>query len=136
MSDSETMPSASAPEKPGSAPALPKEALEMASGYAFAGPDLDLGALLWDGQCLADAQIRVPLPMLNRHGLVAGATGTGKTKRLQLIAEQLSAQGVPVFLADIKGDLSGISAPGQTNDKVSARASDVHQQWTASGFPA
>ncbi len=136
MSDRETMPSATAPEKPGSAPALPKEALEIASGYAFAGPALDLGALLWDGQCLADAQIRIPLPMLNRHGLVAGATGTGKTKTLQLIAEQLSAQGVPVFLADIKGDLSGVSAPGQPGDRVTARASEVHQKWTGTGFPA
>ncbi|MFC8348903.1 helicase HerA-like domain-containing protein [Streptomyces sp. NPDC057280] len=136
MSDSETMPPATAPEAPGSAPALPEEALEIASGYAFAGPALDLGALLWDGVCLPDAQVRIPLPMLNRHGLVAGATGTGKTKTLQLIAEQLSAQGVPVFLADIKGDGSGISAPGQPNEKVQERARDVHQQWAATGFPA
>lgn len=90
----------------------------IAAGYAFTGPALDLGALLWDGAPLPDAQIRIPLPMLNRHGLVAGATGTGKTKTLQLIAEQLSAQGVPVFLADVKGDVSGISAPGVANDKV------------------
>ncbi|KKD05505.1 helicase HerA-like domain-containing protein [Streptomyces sp. WM6386] len=136
MSDSETMPQAAVPEAPGSALALPKEALEIASGYAFTGPALDLGALLWDGACLPDAQVRIPLPMLNRHGLVAGATGTGKTKTLQLIAEQLSAQGVPVFLADIKGDVSGISAPGARNDKVQARAADVHQEWTATGFPA
>ncbi|WP_329337319.1 DUF853 domain-containing protein [Streptomyces sp. NBC_00663] len=136
MSDSETMPPATAAEAPGSAPALPKEALEIASGYAFAGPALDLGALLWDGVCLPDAQVRIPLPMLNRHGLVAGATGTGKTKTLQLIAEQLSAQGVPVFLADIKGDVSGISAPGQPGDKVRSRSQEVHQGWTATGFPA
>ncbi|MFI6543535.1 helicase HerA-like domain-containing protein [Streptomyces prunicolor] len=108
----------------------------IAAGYAFTGPALDLGALLWDGACLPDAQIRIALPMLNRHGLVAGATGTGKTKTLQLIAEQLSAQGVPVFLADVKGDVSGISAPGVTNDKVAGRAAEVKQQWTATGFPA
>ncbi|MER7644514.1 helicase HerA-like domain-containing protein [Streptomyces sp. NPDC126522] len=108
----------------------------IAAGYAFTGPALDLGALLWEGACLPDAQIRVPLPMLNRHGLVAGATGTGKTKTLQLIAEQLSAQGVPVFLADVKGDVSGISAPGVTNDKVAGRAAEVKQQWTATGYPA
>ncbi|MFJ7078748.1 helicase HerA-like domain-containing protein [Streptomyces sp. NPDC098781] len=131
-----TVPSAPAPEGRGGAPALPQEALEIAAGYAFAGPALDLGALIWDGRCLPDAQIRVPLPMLNRHGLVAGATGTGKTKTLQLIAEQLSAQGVPVFLADVKGDLTGISAPGQPDDKVRSRAAEVHQQWTAAGFPA
>ncbi|WP_316756792.1 helicase HerA-like domain-containing protein [Streptomyces herbicida] len=136
MSDSETVPPATAPKAPGSAPALPQEALKIASGYAFTGPALDLGALVWDGLCLPDAQIRIPLAMLNRHGLVAGATGTGKTKTLQLIAEQLSAQGVPVFLADMKGDLSGISAPGQPNERVRGRAADVHQQWAPAGFPA
>ncbi|WP_180687804.1 helicase HerA-like domain-containing protein [Streptomyces gossypiisoli] len=136
MSDSETVPAATNPEAPGSAPALPQEALKIAAGYAFTGPALDLGALLWDGRCLPDAQVRIPLPMLNRHGLVAGATGTGKTKTLQLIAEQLSAQGVPVFLADIKGDVSGISAPGRSDDKIRSRAAEVHQQWTATGFPA
>ncbi|MEU3931174.1 helicase HerA-like domain-containing protein [Streptomyces sp. NPDC029044] len=136
MPDRETMPSASAPEVSGRAAALPQEALRIASGYAFSGPALQLGALLWDGQCLPDAQVRVPLAMLNRHGLVAGATGTGKTKTLQLIAEQLSAQGVPVFLADIKGDLSGIAAPGRPDARVEGRAADVHQRWTATGFPA
>jgi hypothetical protein len=91
------------------------------AGYAFSGPALELGALLSGGQPLADVQVRVPLGMLNRHGLVAGATGTGKTKTLQLMAEQLSAQGVPVFLADVKGDLSGISQPGQASDKLTHR---------------
>ncbi|MFF1306586.1 helicase HerA-like domain-containing protein [Streptomyces sp. NPDC058307] len=124
------------PEAQSVSAALPQPALEIASGYAFAGPALDLGALLWDGVCLPDAQVRIPLPMLNRHGLVAGATGTGKTKTLQLIAEQLSAQGVPVFLADIKGDVSGIREPGARNEKVQARAAEVHQQWEATGFPA
>ncbi|MFD4546474.1 helicase HerA-like domain-containing protein [Streptomyces sp. NPDC058466] len=124
------------PETARSAPALPQEALEIASGYAFTGPALDLGALLWDTRCLPDVQIRIPLPMLNRHGLVAGATGTGKTKTLQLIAEQLSAQGVPVFLADIKGDVSGVSVPGVPNERVQERARDVHQEWTPGGCPA
>ncbi|WP_316771368.1 helicase HerA-like domain-containing protein [Streptomyces sasae] len=112
------------------------EVAAIASGYAFTGQALDLGALLWDGRCHPDAPVRIPLPMLNRHGLVAGATGTGKTKTLQLIAEQLSAQGVPVFLADIKGDLSGIARPGQPNDRVQGRAGEVGQHWTATGFPA
>ncbi|MEU1532156.1 helicase HerA-like domain-containing protein [Streptomyces fagopyri] len=124
------------PEAVSGGAALPAEALRIAAGYAFAGPALDLGALLWDGRCLPDAQIRIPLPMLNRHGLVAGATGTGKTKTLQLIAEQLSAQGVPVFLADVKGDMSGISAPGLPQEKVRARAEEVHQAWTPAGCPA
>ncbi|HZF90605.1 helicase HerA-like domain-containing protein [Streptomyces sp.] len=136
MSDREIPPAAPAPEAPTHAPALPAKALEIASGYAFTGPALDLGALLWEGRCLPDAQVRVPLPVLNRHGLVAGATGTGKTKTLQLIAEQLSAQGVPVFLADVKGDVSGVSAPGADNDKIRSRAAEVRQRWTATGFPA
>ncbi|GLW01987.1 helicase HerA-like domain-containing protein [Streptomyces lavendulae] len=109
---------------------------QIAAGYAFTGPALDLGALLWDGTCLPDRQIRIPLSTLNRHGLVAGATGTGKTKTLQLIAEQLSAAGVPVFLADIKGDVSGISAPGTENDRVRERAADVAQDWQPAGCPA
>ncbi|MGQ4414521.1 helicase HerA-like domain-containing protein [Streptomyces sp. SAS_269] len=121
MSDSET---------------LPAEAERIRTGYAFTGPALDLGALLWDARCLARVPVRIPLPMLNRHGLVAGATGTGKTKTLQLIAEQLSAQGVPVFLADIKGDLSGISRPGVSNGRVQGRAAEVGQSWTPAGFPA
>lgn len=114
----------------------PAPVAAIASGYAFTGPALDLGALLWDGQCRPDVQVRIPLSVLNRHGLVAGATGTGKTKTLQLIAEQLSAQGVPVFLADVKGDLSGIARPGQGGTRVLGRAAEVGQRWTAAGFPA
>ncbi|MGY3681499.1 helicase HerA-like domain-containing protein [Streptomyces sp. TE33382] len=116
--------------------ALPQPAQDIAAGYAASGTALDLGALLWDGVCLPEAQIRIPLGMLNRHGLVAGATGTGKTKTLQLIAEQLSANGVPVFLADIKGDVSGVSAPGVSGDKVTERAGQVGQTWRATGFPS
>src|SRR6476469_3629636 len=84
---------------------------------------------------LTDVHIKIPLGMLNRHGLVAGATGTGKTKTLQLLAEQLSANGVPVFAADIKGDLSGLSVPGEPSDKLTARTASVGQTWTATGFP-
>ena len=107
----------------------------VAAGYAFDGPALELGGLMLDAERLSDARVRIPLGMLNRHGLVAGATGTGKTKTLQLLAEQLSAQGVPVFAADIKGDLSGISTPGEESPKITARAASVGQQWTATGFP-
>ncbi|MER7849384.1 helicase HerA-like domain-containing protein [Kitasatospora sp. NPDC096077] len=113
----------------------PPTVREIADGYAFTGPALDLGAVLLDGTAYPDAQVRIPLAVLNRHGLVAGATGTGKTKTLQLIAEQLSAQGVPVFLADIKGDVSGIGAPGAPSDRTSARAAEVGQQWTPQGCP-
>ena len=104
-------------------------------GYAFTGPALELGALLADGEPVVDAQVRVPLGMLNRHGLVAGATGTGKTKTLQLMAEQLSANGVPVFMADIKGDLSGIGQPGVPNDKLTARTASIGQSWQPTGCP-
>ncbi|WP_392671750.1 helicase HerA-like domain-containing protein [Streptomyces sp. LN785] len=114
---------------------LPQQAREIADGYAVEGAALELGALLWDGVCLPGAQIRIPLAMLNRHGLVAGATGTGKTKTLQLIAEELSANGVPVFLADIKGDVSGIAAPGAPGGKVAERAAQVGQEWEGRGFP-
>lgn len=105
------------------------------AGYTFEGTALDLGAAVVDGQPHADTPVRVPLSVLNRHGLVAGATGTGKTKTLQLMAEQLSAQGVPVFLADVKGDLSGLAVPGEPNDRITDRAGKVGQQWTPTGNP-
>jgi DNA helicase HerA-like ATPase len=108
---------------------------EIAKAYAFQGPALELGALVLEGTSHPDARIRMPLSMLNRHGLVAGATGTGKTKTLQLIAEQLSDAGVPVFLADIKGDVSGMAAPGQSNDRITARATETGTDWQARGFP-
>ena len=104
-------------------------------GYAFEGAALELGGLMTDADTLSDVHIKIPLGMLNRHGLVAGATGTGKTKTLQLLAEQLAANGVPVFAADIKGDLSGLSTPGQSNEKITARAASVGQAWEAKGFP-
>ena len=107
----------------------------MRPGYVFEGPALELGALMVDATTQSDVAIRIPLGMLNRHGLVAGATGTGKTKTLQLMAEQLSAYGVPVFAADIKGDLSGLSTPGEAGAKVTERAAAVGQSWTATGYP-
>jgi len=107
----------------------------VSKGYAFTGPVLELGALLVDGEPAPRAQVRVPLAMLNRHGLVAGATGTGKTKTLQLMAEQLSAAGVPVFLADVKGDLSGVARPGEPSDRLTARTGSIGQDWRATGFP-
>ncbi|EWT07247.1 ATPase [Intrasporangium chromatireducens Q5-1] len=108
---------------------------EIRAGYAFDGPALALGAAVVDGQAHADAPIRIPLGILNRHGLVAGATGTGKTKTLQLMAEQLSDVGVPVFLADMKGDLSGIASPGEGGPKITARADQVGMAWEAKGYP-
>ncbi len=115
---------------------LDDQARATAAGYAFTGPALELGALMSGPDAVwPSAQIRVPLGMLNRHGLVAGATGTGKTKTLQVMAEQLSAQGVPVFLADVKGDLSGISRPGQVSQRLTERTAAIGQDWTPTGYP-
>ncbi len=110
-------------------------AAQVRTGYAFAGPALELGALVVDGKGDPTAPVRIPLAMVNRHGLVAGATGTGKTKTLQAMAEQLSAAGVPVFLADIKGDLSGMAAPGIATEKVTTRAADIGYDWQPAAYP-
>ncbi len=88
-----------------------------------------------NGAPVPSAVVRIPMAMLNRHGLVAGATGTGKTKTLQLMAEQISAAGVPVFAADVKGDLSGIASPGQPNEKLLARTEKIGQDWQPRAFP-
>ncbi|HTJ68689.1 MAG TPA: helicase HerA-like domain-containing protein [Actinospica sp.] len=105
------------------------------SGYTFDGATIDVGALLADGQPHPDARIRLPLAMMNRHGLVAGATGTGKTRTLQGLAEQLSDAGVAVFLADMKGDLSGLAVPGKGGEKLEARTEALGQDWKATGYP-
>jgi len=104
------------------------------AGYAFDGEALEMGALV-NGEALAEVPIRIPIAMMNRHGLVAGATGTGKTKTLQVLAEQLSAAGVPVFAADIKGDLSGIASPGVENPKLLERTAGIGQDWSPSASP-
>jgi len=96
---------------------------------------ISVGAPVHDGQCHPEPLVGVPLAMLNRHGLVAGATGTGKTKTLQLLAEGLSAAGVPVFVADIKGDVSGLGAPGEPGPRVEARAKETGVAWRPAGFP-
>jgi DNA helicase HerA-like ATPase len=110
-------------------------AQQIAEGYAAQGHALELGTVVVDGAADPRAQIRIPLATVNRHGLVAGATGTGKTKSLQLIAEQLSAAGVPVLMADVKGDLSGLARAGEAGDKTAQRAKDTGDDWTPSAFP-
>ena len=85
------------------------------NGYTFSGESIVLGGALYNREVMPDTQVKVPLKTLNRHGLIAGATGTGKTKTLQSIAEALSEKGVPVLLMDIKGDLSGVAAEGNPN---------------------
>ncbi|HYL28769.1 MAG TPA: helicase HerA-like domain-containing protein [Gemmatimonadales bacterium] len=107
----------------------------LASGYGFSDPSVVIGAALEGATVHPEPKIRIPLAMMNRHGLVAGATGTGKTKTLQLLAEQLSAAGVAVFAADIKGDLSGIAMPGEPNDRVTTRAKSIGYEWKPRGVP-
>ncbi|SDR71920.1 hypothetical protein SAMN04488543_0191 [Friedmanniella luteola] len=126
-------PAAATPTEP--APPLPEPVATIAAGYTFDEPALELGVVVHDGEPVPTAGVRIPLSMLNRHGLVAGATGTGKTKTLQLMAEQLSAAGVPVFAADIKGDLSGIASPGRPSDKLTARTRALGQDWRPRGCP-
>ncbi|TPW73449.1 helicase HerA-like domain-containing protein [Schumannella sp. 10F1B-5-1] len=126
-------PAAPAADAP-AGPLAPEQIDVIRAGYAFDGPALEMGALV-NGDALADVPVRIPLGMTNRHGLVAGATGTGKTKTLQVLAEQLSANGVPVFAADIKGDLSGIASPGEGNEKLLARTKGIGQDWTPQAAP-
>ena len=104
------------------------------AGYSFDAPALELGALV-NGEALADVPVRIPIAMTNRHGLVAGATGTGKTKTLQVMLEQLSAAGVPVFAADIKGDLSGVATAGTGSEKLLARTESIGQDWQPVSSP-
>jgi hypothetical protein len=101
---------------------------EMTEGYSFEGESILLGAAKLDGEVLKEQFIRIPLETLNRHGLIAGATGTGKTKTLQIIAEQLSAKGVPSLVMDIKGDLSGIAVASDGHKKIDERHDKI-------GFP-
>ena len=108
----------------------------MTAGYTLTEPGLVIGSPMLDGELVNDARVQVALSMLNRHGLIAGATGTGKTKTLQLLAGQLSKAGVPVFVADIKGDLTGLAAPGDaTNPKVVERVTSLGWTFQASGHP-
>ncbi|WP_396288904.1 helicase HerA-like domain-containing protein [Curtobacterium sp. KT1] len=116
------------PGSGGAGPLGPDAVAAIRTGYTVEGPALELGALV-NGEAQPDVQVRIPLGMLNRHGLVAGATGTGKTRTLQVLAEQIAANGVPVFAADIKGDLSGLAVAGQGNEKLLARTEGIGQQW-------
>ncbi len=102
---------------------------QISKAYTFQGSSIILGCGMYEGQVVKETIIRLPLRMMNRHGLIAGATGTGKTKSLQLIAEQLSKQGIPSVLLDIKGDLSGIAEAGTVNSKISDRHAALDIPW-------
>ena len=108
----------------------------ISAGYGFDEPTLIIGSAMHDDELFNDVRVAVPMSTLNRHGLVAGATGTGKTKTLQLLAGQLSKAGVPVFVADIKGDLTGLAAAGDaTNPKVQERVASLGWTFQAAGHP-
>lgn len=136
----ETAPPAPAQATPASpaagaeGPLSADEVEAIRAGYAFDGLALEMGALV-NGDAMPEVPIRIPIAMTNRHGLVAGATGTGKTKTLQVLTEQLSAAGVPVFAADIKGDLSGIAVAGEPSEKLLARTKGIGQEWTPKASP-
>ena len=108
----------------------------IAEAYATKGGAVELGTGMLDGALVPEAAVRVPLAMMNRHGLIAGATGTGKTKTLQVIAEQLSAAGVPVFVADVKGDVSGMAVAGlDRRPGAEARGRARPRRSRPTGFP-
>ena len=104
-------------------------------GYTFKGESALMGIGMLDGQPVPGAIVKLPLKTMNRHGLIAGATGTGKTKTLQVIAEALSDASVPVMLMDIKGDLSGIAAAGTVNDKITDRYQKIGVEYKATAYP-
>jgi DNA helicase HerA-like ATPase len=107
----------------------------IATGYTLDEPAVVLGSAMHDGALFNDTRVQVALSMMNRHGLIAGATGTGKTKTLQLMAGQLSRHGVPVFVADIKGDLTGLAAPGQPSPKLQERLDSMGLTFEPSAHP-
>ena len=109
---------------------------EIKKGYAFKGESVQIGAAMLDGEVIKEAGIFLPLKTMNRHGLIAGATGTGKTKTLQTISEFLSDASVPVLLMDIKGDLSGIAAAGSINDKLTERYQKLDLPYSPMAFPS
>jgi uncharacterized protein len=108
---------------------------QIADGYNCKGDYIALGSAILDGETIADALIKIPLKTMNRHGLIAGATGTGKTKTLQVISEQLSQKGVPVLLMDVKGDLSGIAMPGEEKPFITERQAKIKIPYSVKGFP-
>ncbi len=116
-----------------SAPAFESE---IRKSYTFESASVTLGAAISGGKPFQGLQVNLPLSTLNRHGLIAGATGTGKTKSLQRLAESLSERSVPVLLMDMKGDVSGISRPGTDSPKIQERVKAIGGEWKAAGYPA
>ena len=107
----------------------------IGEGYAFKGDAIVLGTAMFDGAAIPNALIKAPLKTFNRHGLIGGATGTGKTKTFQRIAESLSSHGVPVLLMDVKGDLSGLTQAGTANPKITDRHALIGVPWKPAAYP-
>lgn len=107
----------------------------VGKSYSFKGESVLAGSAVYGDDYETGIQIGLPLKTFNRHGLIAGATGTGKTKSLQVIAENLSNAGVPVLVMDIKGDLSGLGAPGENNPVIEKRSKIIEMDWQGKGFP-
>ncbi len=110
-----------------------KEVIE--TGYTVSGKYITLGGAMYEGKAIANLFVNIPLKNLNRHGLIAGATGTGKTKTLQALTENLSKEGVPTLLMDLKGDLSGIAAIGEEKSFIKERHAQMNLPYTPEAFP-
>lgn len=108
----------------------------ISNGYKPKGDYIYLGAAIYENEVFADAAVKIPLKTMNRHGLIAGATGTGKSKTLQILAENLSEKGVPVLLMDVKGDLSGIAQPSPGADFITERHQKLNFPFTPRKSPA
>ena len=104
-------------------------------GYTFKGDFITMGGAMLEGEAVSDTHVKIPLKTLNRHGLISGATGTGKTKSLQVVAEQLSLKGIPSLLMDIKGDLSGLAASGSNNDFIEKRHKAINLPYEPMSLP-
>ncbi len=107
----------------------------ITSGYTFKGDSIILGTAILNKNAVPGTHVKIPLKAMNRHGLIAGATGTGKTKTLQVIAEALSEKSVPVLLMDVKGDLSGLAQSGKTHPKIEERQAKIGIPYNPHGFP-
>lgn len=108
---------------------------QIQTSFSFSGKSILIGGAVFEGKVISGLNVRLPLSTVNRHGLVAGATGTGKTKSIQRLAESLSEQGVNVLLMDVKGDISGISKPGTENPKIKERMDLIGTPWSPSEYP-
>jgi len=108
---------------------------DINNGYLSKGGSIILGGAILDGEPLAEAHVKVPLKTLNRHGLIAGATGTGKTKTIQVFSEQLSNSGIPVLMMDIKGDFSGIAKEGKEEGFITERHAKINIPYNIAAFP-